>query len=80
MKIIDPAAYFGIPSGMAVLRLSAAEKATLLRAAAIVERAHDVLEERQGDWHYEGEPSLCGIPGDLRELATDGLSVEAFDA
>lgn len=42
--IIDPLNYFGIDSGVRELRVSKSEAAVLLRAAVILERAHELLD------------------------------------
>ena len=78
MTIVDPIPFFGIDSGMRTMRVTKAEAATLLRAAAILERGHRLLTaynpDHQGD--YEGaNEALCLGPQALRDLATDGFDL-----
>lgn len=75
MRVVDPAPWFGIDSGMRTLTVSPREARTLLAAAVILEHVHEVVTARLGDGHYDLEESFCGVPSDLRDLATDGLSL-----
>jgi hypothetical protein len=79
MRITDPAAHFGIDSGMRVLQPTAAERKTLLRAVAILERGHDLFidvagEDHQGDFEDAGD-ALCTGPVAIRRLAEEGLEL-----
>src|SRR5207249_3761487 len=73
-RIIDPMPFMGIDSGLRILRVSKVEQTTLLRAAVIVENAHAVLTDHEGDGHYNLEASLCITPDDLRALA-EGIAL-----
>lgn len=69
-RIADPLPFFGIPSGLEEISFTKAEKATLLRAVAILEDAHDLLAERDPD-HSENEDladALCMAPPAIRAL------------
>ena len=79
MIVVDPAGFFGLDSGMRELRVNKSERATLLRAVAILERGHDLLievagEDHQGDYEDANE-ALCLGPTAIRRLADEGLSV-----
>jgi len=78
MNIVDPANYFGIDSGMRVIRVNKAEKALLLRAVAILERGHELLEgfdrDHQGEYEDAGD-ALCTGPVAIRRLAEEGLAL-----
>lgn len=79
MNVVDPVGYFGIDSGMRQLRVNKTERATLLRAVAILERGHDLLIEVAGEDHqgaYEdANDALCLGPEAIRRLAEEGLDV-----
>lgn len=79
MKVIDPAGSFGIDSGSRQLVVTKTERATLLRAVAILERGHDLLsavagEDHQGDYEDANE-ALCLGPTAIRRLAEEGLAI-----
>ena len=78
MKIIDPISMFGIDSGMRSLVVSPAERTALLRAVAILERAHGIVDglnpDHQGNDEDIGD-ALCLAPSAIRTLATEGLDV-----
>jgi len=78
MKISDPARYFGIDSGLRTLTVTAREKATLLRAAEILERGHDVINawnpDHQGDYEDLGD-ALCTAPPAIRRLVEEGIAL-----
>ena len=70
MQIIDPIPFLGIDSGMRRLTVTKAEAAALLRAAALVDRAHDLVEGALGDGHFEMDgANLCETPECLRTIA-----------
>jgi hypothetical protein len=79
MRVVDPVRYFGIDSGVRELQVSKAERATLLRAVAILERGHDLLiavagEDHQGEYEDANE-ALCLGPVAIRRLAEAGLAL-----
>lgn len=75
MQIVDPMPFLGLDSGMRRLKVSKAEAATLLRAATITERAHDIIVGELGDGHYDlpDAVDLCLAGPALRELANGGV-------
>ena len=78
MKIIDPAPYFGIDFGMRTLVVTKRERATLLRAVAILERGHDLVDDwnpdHQGDYEDLGD-ALCTAPPAIRRLVEEGIAL-----
>lgn len=78
MRIIDPANYFGIDSGMRKLVVTKTEQATLLRAVAILERGHELIDhmnpDHQGDYEDLGD-ALCTGPAAIRRLAEEGIDL-----
>lgn len=73
MRLVDPTAapIFGLDSGMRAVKVSRQEAATLRRAAAIVEAAHDLVVAELGDGHYDlpDAADLCLAGPALRALA-----------
>jgi hypothetical protein len=79
VNVVDPGGYFGIDSGMRQLRVNERERTTLLRAAEILERGHDLFTaaagpDHQGDYEDAGD-ALCTAPAAIRRLATEGIEV-----
>lgn len=76
MRVVNPDP-FGVDLGMRELRVTPAEARTLLRAAAILERGHGLIEDVLGsDHHGTYEPmsdAFCLGPTAIRELATEGM-------
>lgn len=73
-RIVDPMPFLGIDSGMRVLRASTTEAATLRRAIAILERAHDQLTDYDPDHQDYPDVDLCTAPDTLRALI-DGITL-----
>ena len=70
MRVTDPLPFFGIESGIKVLRPTAAEAKVLLRAAQILEKGHDLIAELDPD-HQDCDSlsdALCMAPPAIREL------------
>ena len=68
--IVDPLPFFGMDSGLREVRVTKAEAAVLLRAAAVVDRVHDAITDELGDGHFDLDAlSLCGTGEMLRDIA-----------
>lgn len=82
MRIADPMPFLGIDSGLRTLTVTKAEAATLLRAAAILDRGHDLIDhlnpDHQGDGEYIGD-ALCMAPIAIRALVTEGFDVTGWE-
>lgn len=71
MRVIDPIPFMGLDSGLRRVAVSARDAATLRAAAAIADRAHDLLVSELGDGHYDlpDNADLCTAGDSLRRLA-----------
>lgn len=78
MKIDDPVRFFGMDSGVRVLRTTSRESAVLLRAVEILERGYDLVEAFDRDRLVQDEEvaeALCLGPAAIRRLVEEGLTL-----
>jgi len=78
MKIVDPMPFMGKSSGMKSLVVTRQERAILLRAVAILEAGHALLDDRDPNHQGDGDDisaALCTAPDAIRQLATVGLAL-----